>query len=267
MIASLFWKARILIFYFVIAILCLIVAPFCFLFNRWLSYSSMYQICKYFSITYILCAKYICSLKYSVRGLDKLPNTPCVVLSNHQSFWENIFMQMVIPQHTWVIKQELYKIPLLGPTFVKCLDPISVNRKDPLSIHNIIKQGVKKINQGLWIVLFPEGTRVAIDKKSTLKPVGVKLAMMAKVPIVVISLNSGLFWPPTSFWIKQPGIITVEITKVIYPEEIKGQDVREVNLTIEGIMNDSKSQLVQEYNNTLIIHGIDSKNISSDPYK
>ena len=68
--------------------------------------------CANISLVYILSARFICSIKYKVEGLDKLPNYPCVVLSNHQSFWENIFMQIIIPKHTRIIKKEIYNIPL-----------------------------------------------------------------------------------------------------------------------------------------------------------
>lgn len=205
-------------------------------------YGTIYGICKYFSNLFVQCAKYTCSLRYKVVGLEKLPNCPSVVLSNHQSFWENIFMQVIIPKHSWVVKEETKKIPLFGKAFIKSLDPITVDRKDVGSVVKIIKKGSEKIKKGLWVIIFPESTRVLPTQKSSIKPSGVKLAMENNVPIVVLLHNAGLYWPK-GFWVKKSGTIKVKIVHVIYPKDFVNKTVREVNDQVEQIMNNVKMSL------------------------
>ena len=245
-IGLLFWRFRVLLFYFVTVLLCLIIVFPSMLLRSFLSYSAKYKICHAFSFLYILSCRFICSLKYEVQGIDKLPNIPSVVLSNHQSFWENIFMQILIPQHSWVIKQEINNIPFFGPAFIKCLDPIKVDRKNPLSAQNIVKGGIERIKKGLWVLIFPEATRVPINRNISIKPIGVKLAKMAKAPIVIVVHNAGLYWPPTSFWIKSSGTIKVKIEDVIYPEKMQNLDVRQLNKKVEAIMHKAKNELINK---------------------
>lgn len=243
-ICLLFWRARVLLFYFVVTILCIIVT-LSLIISGFFTYKIAYKFCKWFSFAYIWSARTICALKYEIVGKEKLPKYPCIVLSNHQSFWENIFMQILIPKHSWVIKQEIYNIPVVGPAFVKFLDPISVNRNDPTSLQRIIEKGKQKIKQGLWIVMFPEGTRVPVNKRIRIRPSGVKLASICKVPIVIVAHNAGLCWPPTSFWIKKSGKITVEIVDVIHPQDVEGMDIRDLNKKVEAIIHESKDRVAK----------------------
>ncbi|QEK39885.1 1-acyl-sn-glycerol-3-phosphate acyltransferase [Candidatus Sneabacter namystus] len=189
-------------------------------------------------------AKWICGLNYSVYGLEKLPKVPSVVLSNHQSFWENLFMQVIIPKHSWVIKKELFKIPFFGFS-LKMLDPIAIDRKTSSSVKSILEGGLKKIQQGLWLVIFPEAGRISPYRTVKIKPSGVKVALSAKVPIVIMVHNAGLYWPP-GISIKRPGTIEVRIVDVIYPEQTQGLDVRTVTDRIFESMSYHKNLLVEK---------------------
>ncbi|MFY9589945.1 lysophospholipid acyltransferase family protein [Rickettsia endosymbiont of Halotydeus destructor] len=239
-----FWRLRILLFYGLLSIFTFIFFVICYIpvtfFN--VNYQIRYKIGVIFSYAFIWLARLCCGLKYQVEGLEKLPKVPSIVVSNHQSFWDQIFMQLIIPEHSWVLKRELFNIPLLG-WGLRMVNPIAVDRNVNISVTQILREGQEKINQGLWLIIFPESTRVPPERTVKFKPSAVKLASLSKVPIVMMAHNAGLFWPK-GFWFKKPGTIQVKIIGVISAEEVEHSEVRELNEKIEGIINEEKQKLL-----------------------
>lgn len=238
------WRLRVLSFYIIASINCILFFIGSYitikLFN--VKYHIKYKIAFAFSYVFILLAKNICGLKYKVSGLEKLPSEPCVVLANHQSFWDNVFMQLIIPEHSWVIKKELFNIPFFG-WGLRMVDPIAVDRKDNISVNQILREGQKKLKEGLWLIVFPESTRLKPDQTAKFKPSAVKLAEIAKVPIVLIAHNAGVFWPK-GFWIKKPGVIQVKVIQVISKDDIQNLGVRVITENAQHLINTEKKILL-----------------------
>ena len=238
-----FWYLRVLFFYLVIVFLSIFIfIAGCILKILKVDYDTKYSLAKFYSEIFIKTLWRLCGLKFEVNGLEKLPKDPSVVLSNHQSFWDNIIMQIIIPKHSWIIKEELLSIPFWG-WGLSFLEPIAVNRGYYHSVNQILKCGQKKLRSGLWIIIFPESTRVLPHETKKFKPSAVKLALLAKVPMVLMAHNAGLFWPK-GFWIKKPGTIKIEIITTILPKEVQDKDTRSVNELVEQIINTEKEKLL-----------------------
>ena len=238
------WRIRVLLFYLVaysvsfIAYFIFTIAPI----NHEKKYNITMLFCSF--VVNFVC-KGIIGINYKVFGEDFIPKTASVVISNHQSFWENIFIVLLLPgRFSWVIKKELLKVPFFGPALGK-LDPIIVDRKEDISVRKILAEGKEKLKSGLWVLFFPESTRLKPNEHAKFKPSGIKLAMISKVPIVLIAHNAGLFWPK-GLWMRKPGTITVKIIKTIYPEEFEGKNVRDLTNEIEEIVNKNKDELAKE---------------------
>lgn len=238
------WRLRILLFYgllsiftFVFFVICYIPVTFCNV-----NYQIRYKIATIFSYAFVWLARICCGLKYKVTGLQKLPQETAIVVSNHQSFWDQMFMQLIIPEHSWVLKRELFNIPLLG-WGLRMVDPIAVDRNSNISVNQILRIGQEKLRKGLWLIIFPESTKVLPEKTMKFKPSAVKLAALARVPIVMMAHNAGLYWP-RGFWFKKPGTIQVKIIGVIEKDEVANTDVRTLNDKIEQIINDEKQKLL-----------------------
>lgn len=177
-----------------------------------------------------------CGLRYKVIGAENIPAGPAMVMSKHQSAWETMALQKMFPPQVWVMKRELLKLPFFGWA-ISTLSPIAIDRSNRSQAQKLLMdQGRDRIAKGFWIVIFPEGTRVAPGKRGQYKHGGARLATEIGVPIVPVALNSGEFWPKNSF-LKWPGEVTVVIGKPIEtagrtPQEIMG----EVEAVIEGEM-------------------------------
>lgn len=242
-----FWRIRVLAFYFTLSLFAVIMALFLLLpvYFLKLGYSVRYKIAEIFSRIFIFLAKLLCGIKYQVTGIDKLPQDgkPYIVLANHQSFWENLFMQLIIPKHSWVLKKELFDMPVFGGG-LRMLNPVAIDRSNSRSVLQILTEGQKKIEQGLHLIMFPEGGTVKIDRNVKFKPSAAKLAINANVPIVLIAHNSGVFWPK-GFWFRKPGLISIRILEVISTKKYQDHDVRTLTDYIEERINKEKEILVR----------------------
>ncbi|GAB4165840.1 MAG: hypothetical protein Tsb006_5330 [Rickettsiaceae bacterium] len=153
-------------------------------------------------------------------------------------------MQLIIPKHSWVIKRELFSIPVFG-WCLRSVSPIAVDRTNNRSVVQILQDGKKKINSGLSLVMFPEATRIKVDSTVNFKPSAAKLAIETGVPVVLIAHNAGLVWPK-GFWFKRPGLVKVKVLELLSPKQIASiGDVREVNNYIQEKINLEKNLLAK----------------------
>ena len=184
-------------------------------------------------------AKYVCGIHYRIEGLDKLPQKNAIIYSKHQSAWEVLmFKKDFPPVNTFILKQELLRLPIIG-WGMHAFKPIAINRGDARkALKQVISQGIDRLNEGLWVVIFPEGTRVDPGKTCKYQPGGAMLAKQSGYSLVPVALNSGLCWPRNSI-LKCPGTVTIRIGDEIAPGD---KTVRELNdlakQQIEAMMDD-----------------------------
>jgi len=169
--------------------------------------------------------KIFCGIDFKVAGRENLNVKTAIILSKHQSTWETLALHSFTPYVHWVFKRELMYIPIFGWALA-LTDPIGINRgAGRAAIKQLITQGKQKLDNGKWMVLFPEGTRTAPGKTKKYKIGGALLAEKSGYPIIPIAHNAGEFWPRHSF-IKWPGTISVVIGPAI---ESKGRSADEIN--------------------------------------
>jgi 1-acyl-sn-glycerol-3-phosphate acyltransferase len=89
--------------------------------------------------------------------------------------------------------------------------------------------GRERLAQGFWIVVFPEGTRVAPGERRRYQPGGAWLAAATGAPVVPVAHNAGLCWPRNAF-LKRPGMVTVRIGPAI---DSTGRDPETINTLAE----------------------------------
>lgn len=159
----------------------------------------------------------ICGLGWEVDGMENIPDTPCMVMSNHQSTWETYFLAHLLGYTVYVAKRSLALIPIFG-WCLWILKFILIDRSSGRSaIKQMTEQARQRIADGRWLVLFPEGTRRPVGAPAEFRVGGAVVAHNLGVDVVPVALNSGEYWPRMSF-IKWPGKITVSIGPVIHTE-------------------------------------------------
>lgn len=169
--------------------------------------------------------KFFCGIDFEVKGKENLNVDTAIILSKHQSTWETLALHSFTPYVHWVFKRELMRIPVFGWALA-LTDPIAINRgAGRVAINQLITEGTKKLNEGKWMVLFPEGTRIHPGKTRKFKIGGALLAEKSGYPVIPVAHNAGEFWPKHSF-IKWPGTISVIIGPAI---ESKGKTAEEIN--------------------------------------
>jgi 1-acyl-sn-glycerol-3-phosphate acyltransferase len=179
----------------------------------------------------------ICGVKPRVRGMEHLPDSGVVLLSKHQSTWETFFYPTLMPKPlAYVFKRELLYIPFFGWAMAR-MDMIHIDRsKRTEAWGKVAEQGQRLMNDGNWVIMFPEGTRAARGKRGTYKAGGTRLAVATGRPVVPIAVSSAVCWPRKSFLVR-PGVVDVSIGQPIssvgrQPDEL----MREVEAWIEAEM-------------------------------
>ena len=169
---------------------------------------------KQWSAMLLWILEHIIGLRYVVRGIENIPSTPSIICSKHQSGWETLALQQIFPFQTYVAKKELFRIPFFGWA-LKMGGAIGIDRKAGAKATKVLlEQGLARKREGLWIVIFPEGTRMPVGKRGRYKLGGARMAKMFEMDIVPVALNSGVFWARNAF-LKYPGVIEVVIGQPI----------------------------------------------------
>lgn len=180
-----------------------------------------------------------CGIRYKVVGRENIPATNAIVLCKHQSAWETLALPLCLPPLAFVIKRELLWIPLFG-WGLALLDPIAIDRLTPRkAIQQLLTQGRERLEAGRWVVVFPEGTRVAAGSKGTYALGGALLAERTGYPVVPVAHNAGECWPRRQF-LKRPGTIQLTFGPVI---ESRGKSAAEINALAESWIEKTVSEM------------------------
>jgi len=182
----------------------------------------------------------ILGIKNKVIGYENLPTgatSPAVLLVKHQSTWETFAMAALMPHPlAFVFKKELLYVPFFGWAMAR-MDMIHIDRADGArAFAKVVQQGQRLLDQGTWVIMFPEGTRIPRGEKGTYKSGGTRLAIRTGAPVIPVAVTSAKCWPRKAF-IKKPGVVEFSIGKPIpsagrQPDEL----MREVEDWIETEM-------------------------------
>ncbi|MDD0838995.1 lysophospholipid acyltransferase family protein [Curvibacter sp. HBC61] len=185
-------------------------------------------------------ARVILGIQVKVIGRENLPvgeTAPAILLVKHQSTFETFLMPTLMPHPlAYVFKKELLYVPFFGWAMGR-LDMIHIDRSQRAQAFNkVVAQGKRLLAQGIWIIMFPEGTRIPRGQKGQYKSGGTRLAIETGAPVIPVAVTSAKCWPRKAF-IKRPGVVEVSIGKPIpsvgrQPDEL----MREVEAWIEAEM-------------------------------
>lgn len=222
------------IFFILMVLVAISYATFFIIVGWFISYDRLCRFARSWSLVSLYLLKIICNLDFVLDGVENIPEKSCIFMSKHQSAWETIAFRSILPhQQTWVLKRELMWVPFFGWA-LRLFQPIAIDRSSGrTAVKQVLEQGVKSLESGRPVIIFPEGTRVAPGERKKYGVGGALLAHKSGFPIIPISHNAGVFWKRRGLN-KYPGTIHVIIGKPISSKNRKAAEIsREVEEWIE----------------------------------
>jgi len=206
----------------------------------WRDRTSLYWIAVAWLDQVIRGAQLLLGIEVRVTGMEHLPigrTMPAILLVKHQSTLETFLLPTLMPHPlAYVFKRELLKVPFFGWAIGR-LDMIHIDRSQRAQAFNkVVEQGKRLLAQGIWIIMFPEGTRIPRGQQGTYKSGGARLAIETGAPVIPIAVTSAKVWPRKAF-VKRPGVVDVSIGQPIASAGREADELmREVEHWIEAEM-------------------------------
>jgi 1-acyl-sn-glycerol-3-phosphate acyltransferase len=220
---SLLFNIFLLVWMLVFAVSYCLITPF-------LSFGGRFRMAGVMTDVVFFALRVLCRIRYTVEGRENLPAGNHIIFMKHSSTWETFGIMILFPPLVWVMKREILWIPFVGwgCLLASC---IAIDRKGGASaVNQVLVQGKERLARGAWILVFPEGTRMAAGETRRYGSSGTLLAAQESRKIVPVAHNAGYFWPRRGV-LKRSGTIRVVIGP---PIEAAGRDVREVNGEVQA---------------------------------
>jgi 1-acyl-sn-glycerol-3-phosphate acyltransferase len=219
----------------VFATLCFASAP--------LPYAVRFRFAKMWGQSMLWAGRFLCGLDYVIEGRENIPHEPSVILIKHTTVFETYAQLAVFPPQTWVLKRELKWIPIFG-WGLAAMKPIAIDRgAGRFAVKQVIEQGKARLAEGIWITIFPEGTRVPPGETKRYGVSGTALAKEAGCPIVPVAHNAGDFWRRRGVR-KRPGLIRFCIGP---PMHVGERTPKEMNLVVQGWIETKMREISSRY--------------------
>lgn len=218
----------------------------------WLPYKRRFVFARLWGRSMLWAGRWLCGLRYQFEGLENIPDEASVVLIKHTTVFETYAQLVVFPPHAWVLKRELQWIPIFG-WGVAAMRPIAIDRRGGrAAIAQVIEQGKKKLAAGVWVNVFPEGTRMAAGETRKYGISGAALAKEAGVKIVPVAHNAGDLWARRGAR-RYPGLIRFVVGPAI---DASAQSPRETNLLAQQWIESKMAQISpKSYSNVQVGDG------------
>jgi 1-acyl-sn-glycerol-3-phosphate acyltransferase len=231
LIRSVVWLMWTIAIIIPLALLLVLSAPFTGW--RWL-----YRIANLWGRSTVYGMKWICGVQWRITGIDHLPTDgrKTVILSKHQSTWETLAYLALSPQPLcFVYKKELHWIPFFGWA-IGSMKMIHIDRSQrSAAFKKVVSQGQRVMKENRWVIMFPEGTRIARGKVGNYKTGGTRLACETGADVIPIAVSSAKCWSKDSF-IKYPGVIDISI----------GAPIASANHTPDSLMREVQTYIERE---------------------
>lgn len=206
-----------------------------------LPYRVRFRIARWWANGMLYVGQKLCGLEYVFEGLENIPEDPCVIMIKHTTVFETYAQMVIFPPQTWVVKRELQWIPFFG-WGLAAMKPIAINRGAGHSaVKQVIEKGMSRLREGVWVTIFPEGTRMARGQTKRYGVSGAALAKEAQCPLVPVAHNAGDLWARRGLK-KKPGLIRFCIGPAILPGDRSPKDINaEVQNWVETKMKEISS--------------------------
>lgn len=189
-----------------------------------LPFDTRFVIARWWGKSMLWVGRIVCGLDYVIEGIENIPDKPSVIMIKHTTVFETYAQLAIFPPQTWVLKRELQWIPFFG-WGLAAMKPIAIDRgSGHVAVTQVIDQGKQRLADGIWVTIFPEGTRVPPGKTKKYGVSGAALAKDAGCLIVPVAHNAGDLWPRRGLK-KKPGLIRFCIGPPITPPDLPPKEI------------------------------------------
>lgn len=189
------------------------------------------------------CLRWLCRLDYTVEGRENIPASDAVFFWKHQSTWETVAQFGLLPPLACVLKRELMWVPLLGWALAR-LRQIPIDRgSGGRAVRQVVREGRERLDEGMLVVIFPEGTRMAPGQTRRYGVSGAALARESGRPVVPVAHNAGDFWHRRGLR-KKPGTIHVVFGP---PIQTAGLGPSEINARAQAWIEETMARISDAY--------------------
>ncbi|RDH81001.1 MAG: 1-acyl-sn-glycerol-3-phosphate acyltransferase, partial [endosymbiont of Escarpia spicata] len=218
---------RSILFFTFLVLSTLIIAGFGSIFGWFFPLQKRFFISNAWSRVNLAALSLLCGLNYRVEGLENIPDSSVIILAKHQSAWETIaFLSLIPVNKAWVLKRELLNVPIFGWA-LRLFQPIAIDRSaGRKAVVQLIRDGKDRLESGLSVIIFPEGTRTAPGTRRRYRIGGPLLAEKSGHPVLPVAHNAGVFWRRRDIK-KYPGTIDVRIGPVIETDSLSADEINE----------------------------------------
>lgn len=204
------------------------------------SFKLAYAIARNWCVCVVWLARLLCGLSYRIEGKENFPAEACVIFIKHSSAFETIVQLIEFPRACWVLKRELLWVPMFGWTLI-VLRAIAINRSaGGAAVKQVVEQGTARLEEGISVSVFPEGTRMAAGTTRRYGKSGTLLAQASGRLIVPVAHNAGYLWPRRGFSIT-PGEVVFSVGTPVNPV---GQHPGEVNEQVQAWVETEVERIV-----------------------
>ncbi|MBL8448697.1 MAG: 1-acyl-sn-glycerol-3-phosphate acyltransferase [Dechloromonas sp.] len=222
-----------------VIVLTVVLAPFIILFALLGARGAAFRVVALWRRGFLGAVALILGIGCRVLGRENMPAEPSVILAKHQSAWETVALQELVPSGSncvFVLKKELLRLPFFGWSLA-AMRHISIDRTaGRQALDQVVEQGRERLADGCYVIVFPEGTRVAPGQKRRYKVGGAYLANHVGCKVVPVAHDAGELWPRQAF-LKRPGTITVSIGPAFDATGLSEQEINDrAEAWIEGEM-------------------------------
>jgi 1-acyl-sn-glycerol-3-phosphate acyltransferase len=185
--------------------------------------------------------------KVVVDGREKIDqNQAYVIVPNHQSMLDIVFFNMLHHRLRWVSKIEVFKIPIVGWE-MRMVKYIELVRGNKASVVKMMESCVESLQEGISVVIFPEGTRSLTGEIGKFKPGAFQIAVKTDKPLLPVLIDgTGDILPKKGFLFGSRIVVRIRVLDPIFPGNFKTGDPDELAAMVQAQMVSAMKQLRSE---------------------
>lgn len=175
--------------------------------------------------------------KVITEGREKIDQKQAyIIVPTHQSMLDIVFFNMLRHRLRWVSKMEVFRVPVLGWE-MKMVKYIELVRGNKSSVIRMMEKCVESLQEGISVVLFPEGTRSLTGVIGKFKTGAFQLAVKTDKPLLPVLIDgTGEILPKKGIIFGSRRTVRIRVLDPIFPGQFGTGDPEELAARVHSIM-------------------------------